>query len=113
MNDEFRFAAYDSDTRRWIAQFQEKPDATLVIPILRGIIKHYLPKDSPHTADSLLDESVSALGLDSLTLMEITLDVQDAFGASFSDEDLRHMTSFSEIAGLIDERVRALSGGNT
>src|SRR4030095_10985819 len=101
MHDEFRFAAYDPNTQRSIAQFQEKPDPALVVPILQGIINHFLPKNSPRNLESLLEESVSALGLDSLTLMEITLDVQDAFGASFSDEDLRHMTSFSEIAGLI------------
>jgi len=111
MSDPFRFAAYDANTQHSIAQFQEKPEAALVVPILRGIISHYLPKDSPRDVESLLEESVSALGLDSLTLMEITLDVQDAFGASFSDEDLRHMTSFSEIAGLIDRRVRELSEG--
>jgi len=113
MNDDFRFASYDPELRRQIIEFHEKPDRALVIPILRRIIKHYLPKDRALTVDSVLENSLPALGLDSLTLMEITLDVQDAFGTTFSDEELRSLTSFSEITSLIEKKVQALSSGET
>jgi acyl carrier protein len=111
MNDDFRFASYDAELRRLIVKFHEKPDRALVIPILRRIIKHYLPKDSPFTVESVLEESLPSLGLDSLTLMEITLDVQDAFKTTFTDQELRQLTSFSEIPFLIESKVKALSRG--
>jgi len=113
MSDEFRFASYDEELRRQIIQFHKKPDSALVIPIVRRIIKHYLPKESTVTVDSALEGSLAELGLDSLTLMEVTLDVQDAFQTTFTDEELRELKSFSEITALIDRKVQALSSGDT
>ncbi len=114
MNDDgFRFASYDPELRRLIVEFHSKPNGALVIPILGRIIKHYLPKTSPFDADAVLEESLSTLGLDSLTLMEITLDVQDAFSTTFTDEELKQLTSFSEITVLIEQKVKALSAGDS
>jgi acyl carrier protein len=110
-DDEYRFATYDPDTCRNIAQFQERPDPALVPPILRGIVQYYLPKETALTADSILDQPLTSMGLDSLTLMEITLDLQDAFGIELSDEELKNLQSFSEISSLLDQKVKALSRG--
>src|SRR5687768_4554747 len=112
MNDEFRFASYDAELRRQIVAFHSKPDQALVIPIVKRIIEHYLPKHSTITADLVMEDSLAAAGLDSLTLLEITLDVQDAFGTTFTDDELRHLKSFSEITSLIDQKVKALSGSS-
>ena len=111
MKDEFRFAAYGSETRDRIAQFALTRDPTLVAPILRGIVAYYLPKDGTVTVESVLAQPLTAVGLDSLTLMEITLDVEDAFGTTFADEELRGLASFAEIAELIDRKVNKLSAG--
>jgi acyl carrier protein len=111
MSDDFRFASYDEELRRQIVEFHNKPDPALVIPILRRIIKHYLPKYSSLTVDTVMEGSLADLGLDSLTLMEITLDVQDAFKTTFSNEELKHLTSFSEITALIDQKIKTLSDG--
>ena len=110
MSDEFRFASYDEELRRQIIAFHAKPDPALVIPILKRIVQHYLPKHSALTAELVMEDSLAAVGLDSLTLMEITLDVQDAFGMTFTDDELRHLKSFSEITALIDRKIKALSG---
>jgi acyl carrier protein len=111
MNDEFRFASYGAETQQQIRQFHETSDPALVVPILRGIVAYYLPKETSLTVDDLLGQPLSALGLDSLTWLEITLDVEDAFGMTFNDQELRELSSFSEIAGLIDRKVKALSDG--
>ena len=110
MSDDFRFASYDAELRRQIGEFHQKPDKALVVPIVRRIINHYLPKDRKISVDAAMEHSLAELGLDSLTLMEVTLDVQDAFQTTFSDEELRGLTSFSEMTSLIDWRIRALSG---
>jgi acyl carrier protein len=110
MNDEFRFASYGAETQQQIRQFQETSDSALVAPILRGIVAYYLPRDVAVPVGDLLAQPVTDLGLDSLTWLEVTLDVEDAFGLTFSEQELRGLSSFSEIAGLIDEKVKALSG---
>jgi acyl carrier protein len=109
MNDEFRFDSYAKETQRRIAEFQIKPDPALALPILHAIVRHYLPDANSISADSVLETSMAALGVDSLTLMEITLDVQDAFGIEFTEQELKELTSFSEIAPLIDQKVKALA----
>src|SRR5215218_3535277 len=91
MNDEFRFASYDAELRRQIIAFHKKPDQALVIPILKRIVQHYLPKHSTITAENVME---------------------DAFGTTFTDEELRHLKSFSEITSLIDQKVKALSGSS-
>ena len=111
MNDEFRFASYGAETQQQIRRFESTHDPALVAPILRGLVAYYLPKESAPALEDVLTEPLTALGLDSLTWLEITLDVEDAFGLSFTDQELRGLSSFSEIAGLIDEKVKALSGG--
>lgn len=111
MNDEFRFAAYGAETNRCIAQFRETSDFAFVAPILRGIVAYYLPKESTLTVEEIITQPLTALGLDSLTLMEITLDVEDAFGVTFTDEELRGLGAFSEIAQLIDRKIKSLSRG--
>jgi len=111
MNDPFRFASYDAELRRLIVEFHEKPDKALVIPIVRRIINHYQPKERKISSDAPMDQPLAELGLDSLTLMEVTLDVQDAFQTTFNDEELKGLRSFSEITALIDERIRTLSEG--
>jgi acyl carrier protein len=113
MSDEFRFASYDPELRRLILEFHQKPDSALVVPIVRRIIKHYLPKESAVTVDLALESSLADLGLDSLTLMEITLDVQDAFNTAFTNEELQGLRSFSEINSLIDQKIKALAQGGT
>ena len=113
MNDPFRFASYDAELRRLIVEFHEKPDKALVVPIVRRIINHYQPKERKIPSDAPMDQPLADLGLDSLTLMEVTLDVQDAFQTTFTDEELKGLRSFSEITALIDERIRTLSEGGT
>lgn len=113
MSDEFRFASYDPELRRLIIEFHQKPDSALVAPIVRRIIKHYLPKQSTVTVDLVMEGSLADFGLDSLTLMEITLDVQDAFNTTFTNEELKGLKSFSEINSLIDQKIKALASGGS
>jgi acyl carrier protein len=111
MNDEFRFASYGAETKKCIAQFRATSDFALVAPILHGIVAYYLPKESTLTVEDVVTQPLTALGLDSLTLMEITLDVEDAFGVTFTDDELRGLRAFSEIAELIDRKIKSLSRG--
>ena len=47
------------------------------------------------------------LGLDSLTLMEIALSVDQAYEADFSEEELMQMTSVTVAADMVHERLVA------
>ena len=45
------------------------------------------------------------LGLDSLTLMEIVLRLEDAFGISITDDQLRHFRTLAEVRHSIEHAL--------
>ncbi len=53
--------------------------------------------------DLTLDTQLSALGLDSVAIMEIVGYVEDRVGVRVNDEDLSRLTTLRELADLIEK----------
>jgi len=47
---------------------------------------------------------LASLGIDSLTMMEIVLDVQDALDLVIEDADLRRMQTIGDVIGFLQQR---------
>lgn len=81
--------------------------------VLQGIITHFVdPELRPklkESSDSL--RLIEDLGLDSLTMIEIMLRVEDLLNIRVSDEDLRHFRTLGEVRGLIDRTLAAAAPG--
>ena len=80
-----------------------------VSAILHGVLQHYMEPDlRTHfraPADSLrLQED---LGLDSLTLMEIVIRLEDVLQISIRDDELRKLRTVGEVQRLIERTVAA------
>ena len=61
-----------------IIDFQRTGDPESVTTIVRGIVWRYVHKDVQSRVDQATAETpLASLGIDSLTMMEIVLDVQD------------------------------------
>ena len=54
---------------------------------------------------------MNAFGLESLTLIEVVLDLQDALGITLSDDELRGLRSLDEARALLLQKVAALKTG--
>lgn len=103
-----RFFNFTPATLAAIRDFQSTRDPALVEPILHGIVGKYLPETIPTLAGVSPPETLNAFGFESLTLVEVFLDLQDAFGVRFSDAELRDMHGLTDARTLLMQKVAAL-----
>ena len=103
-----RFFNFTPATLAAIRDFQSTRDPALVEPILHGIIGKYLPETIPTHDGVPPPETLNAFGFESLTLVEMFLDLQDAFGVRFSDAELRGLHGLTDTCTLLRQKVAAL-----
>jgi 3-hydroxyacyl-[acyl-carrier-protein] dehydratase len=106
-----RFAGFPPDLIALIQRYQQTHDPALVPQIVHGVVDRYLPPGARAQIDSG-SKSLSAFGLESLTLMEVILDIQDALGLTLSDEELRALANLDEATAILEKKVAALSAPN-
>ncbi len=103
---EDRFFNFPPATLAAIRDYRRSRDPALVGPVLRGIVEKYLPES--HAAAPAPESALNAFGLESLTLIEVLLDIQDALGITLTDEELRALRNLDEARALLVQKVVAL-----
>ncbi|MFS4468265.1 acyl carrier protein [Maribacter sp. 2210JD10-5] len=73
--------------------------------ILKNIIKIYLPEDV--SADEIRPEStfLEGLNINSANLVDIVLDVEDAFDIRLENEDMDEMRTVKDALEIIDKKI--------
>jgi acyl carrier protein len=88
-----------------IIDLQRTGDPEFIPTIVRGIVWRYVNKDLQPIVDQATAETpLASVGMDSLTMMEVVLDVQDALDLVIEDADLRRMQTIGELIGFLQER---------
>lgn len=88
-----------------IINLRRTGDTSLIPEILRGIVYRYVRGEArPLVEQSSLDAPLSALGMDSLMMLEVMLDVQDALDIVVEDSDLRRVKTFRDVSELLTQR---------
>ena len=88
-----------------VIELKNTGDPELIPAIVRGIVWRYVGKDAQPLVDTASSETpLASLGIDSLTMMEIVLDVQDALDLTIEDSDLRHMRTIGDVIGFLQQR---------
>jgi acyl carrier protein len=88
-----------------IIDLQRTGDPEFIPTILRGIVWRYVSKDVQPMVDQATAETpLASLGIDSLTMMEVVLDVQDALDLVIEDADLRRMRTIGDLIGFLQQR---------
>ncbi len=88
-----------------IIDLQRSGDPEFIPTILRGIVWRYVSKDVQPMVDQATAETpLASLGIDSLTMMEVVLDVQDALDLVIEDADLRRMRTIGDLIGFLQQR---------
>jgi acyl carrier protein len=105
-----RFFNLDAATLANIHEFKRSRDPALVRPIFEEIMRSYLPEPARDLDEIPADSTFTSFGLDSLTLLEIILDSQDAFDVLLIDEEVRELTTPQKAYALIARKVDASSG---
>ena len=91
-----------------IRQYRESHKPELVHTIVNGIVEKYLPPEMRDRAAEAM-KAPNAFGIESVTLMEIMLDIQDALGLEITDNELRGLKNFDDATVLLRQKVAALS----
>ncbi len=100
-NNQMRFSAHDPATREAIAAYQTHGDPTLIEPILHGLARYYIPPEAGLQPGATAEQTFALAAAESLTLMELILDVQDAFEIRFEESELQRVTTLPALTELI------------
>tara|TARA_B100001123_G_C15272209_1_gene1010752 strand:- start:773 stop:1648 length:876 start_codon:yes stop_codon:yes gene_type:complete len=98
-SEETRFAAFE---------FRETGRLSLLPPIILGIIERFLePEIRPKLKEGdgslkLIDD----LGIDSLTMMEIVVLVEETLDLSIDNEELRQLRTLDDVREFLDAKIR-------
>src|SRR5579871_3023724 len=91
-----------------VVRFRRERDPQVVIVIVHGIIERYL-KLAP--GESLTDKPDTTqlgadLGIDSLTLLEIVMSIEEALDFRVEDAEARAIRTLGDVRQYVDDRVR-------
>jgi len=92
-------------TAEAIIKLRRTGDTALIPEILRGIVWRYVrPEAREQVEKASLETPLSALGMDSLMMLEVVLDVQDALDVTVEDAELRRVKTFDDVSQLLIQR---------
>jgi len=109
MTDELddKFCGCRPETIAAIRAYRETRNPELVAPIFQGIVEKYSPEGRPAPPSW---NSPNPFGLESLTLMEMVLDIQDALQIVLLDAELKQLQTIEQAMNLLMQKVTALRG---
>ncbi len=72
---------------------------------LKKIIKIYLPEDVSVEEISMESHFINELNINSANLVDIVLDVEDAFAITMENEDMDKMSTVKDALGIIAAKL--------
>ena len=93
-------------------RFRETGDVTEVPTVVYGIIERHLSaEDAPRLAEANDDTRLAEdLGIDSLTLLEIVLSIEETLGISIDNEELRDIRTLGAVKSFLARKVSNVGG---
>jgi acyl carrier protein len=92
-----------------IIDLQRTKDPKFIPTIVRGIVWRYVRQEAQAIVDQATAETpLASLGIDSLTMMEVVLDVQDALDLVIEDADLKQMRTIGDVIAFLQQRFAEL-----
>ena len=73
---------------------------------LKDIVKMYLPEDVPVGAIGMDSNFIKELNINSANLVDIALDVEDAFGIRLENEDMDGMRTLRDALDTITQKLK-------
>ena len=88
-----------------IINLRRTGDPSFIPEIIRGIVWRYVQPEARQVVEQANPETpLSSLGIDSLMMLEVVLDVQDALDIVIEDADLRRMQTIGDVSELLRQR---------
>ncbi len=93
-------------------QFRRTRNTVYLPPLLLGVLEHYVEPDRRALLGVARAELrlIEDLGLDSLTMMEMVILLEDVLLVTLSDEHLPQLRTLGEISAWIEQAVQTAPG---
>ncbi|HWB59636.1 MAG TPA: phosphopantetheine-binding protein [Chthoniobacteraceae bacterium] len=103
-----QFKRCDTQTVDAILKFRGTGDIALLPVIVRGVVRRYLPADKAGLLDAATEETnLADLHIESLTMLEIVLDIQDAVEVVIEDTELREIKTLADVRRFLEAKLAA------
>ena len=100
------YAKCSPETVEAIVRFRQSRDVKEIPAIVKGIMQRYLPADKKQLIDQATDQTTLAdLQVESLTMLEIVLDIQDAVDTVIEDSELRGLRSLGDFQRFLEQKL--------
>lgn len=88
-----------------IIELRQSGNPEHIPTIVRGIVWRYVQQETRPVVEQATPETpLVALGIDSLMMLEVVLDVQDALDLVIEDSDLRQMQTMGDVVTFLQKR---------
>lgn len=89
-------------------RFRKTGDPQAVSVVVYGIIQRYLPSGSTVCVAEAPDEArlIEDLGIDSLTMLEIVMAIEEALDVKIDNEELRQITTLGQVKTFLERKVK-------
>jgi 3-hydroxyacyl-[acyl-carrier-protein] dehydratase len=96
-----------ADTVEAAVRFRLSGDAREIPTIVYGIIERHLSPEHNRNLSSAGDETrlIEDLGIDSLTLLEIVLSIEETLSISIENEELREILTLGQVKTFIGKKI--------
>jgi acyl carrier protein len=102
------YAKCTPETVEAIVRFRQSREVKEIPTIVKGIVQRYLPADKKPLIDSATEQTtMSDLKVESLTMLEIVLDIQDAVDLVIEDTELRGLRTLGDFYRFLEQKIAA------
>lgn len=103
-----QFKRCNEETVDAIVNFRQTGDKSLLPVIVKGVVQRYLPEDKVDLLKSATeDTNLAELHIESLTMLEIVLDIQDAVDVVIEDAELREVKTLGDVRKFLELKLAA------
>ena len=89
-----------------IIRYRMDHDATLIPAIALGVVRRYLHQEYRPVLDQATEQMpLAALEVDSLTMLEIVLDLQEVFDITIENAELKNLQTLGDMLGILREKA--------
>src|SRR5882757_8630164 len=101
-----QFKRCDEETVEAIVNFRQTGDTALLPAIVKGVVKRYLPADKVDLLKNATEQTnLAELHIESLTMLEIVLDIQDAVDVVIEDAELREVKTLGDVRKFLELKL--------
>lgn len=101
-----QFKRCSDETVDAIVGFRQTGDTSLLPKIVKGVVQRYLPADKQELLKNATeDTNLAELQIESLTMLEIVLDIQDAVDVVIEDAELREVRTMADVRKFLEQKL--------